>query len=129
MKLRDSAVLVSGSTVLVLGLGMAAISAVDRSFPGVLTGFTLFLAGYKGCQFSVTQTGAGTARDMVSDILEVSRMGDLLLVLVGAGMMAYGFVLLFTSFQDADFVLSFPSSALMFAGYAAAHYGINNTLV
>ncbi|MDY6768948.1 MAG: hypothetical protein SVW02_02465 [Candidatus Nanohaloarchaea archaeon] len=129
MKVLDAAELGTGSTVLVAGLGVSAFAANQENFPGVFFGFALFIAGYKLSQIAVRDSEATEFQETVADMLEGARLIDLLMTLVGIGTIAYGFILLFEGFRSTDLVLAFTASALLFLGYAVAHYGVNRTVV
>ncbi len=129
MKWADALGLVTGSTVLVAGLGLAAIAASRRQFPAVFLGFVLFTVGYRISQVAVRQTEETDLQLMVSDILEGAQMGDLLMTLVGLGAVAYGFFLLFNSFTTTDLPSAFLAAAVLFTGFMTAHYGVNRALV
>lgn len=129
MKLLDAIELGTGSSVLVAGLAVSAIAANQEHFPGVFLGFTLFVAGYKLSQVAVRESEDTEFSGAVSDMLQGSRLIDLLTTLVGMGTIAYGIVLLFHSFERIDILTAFTASALTFLGYATAHYGVNHTVV
>ncbi|MFB6294924.1 MAG: hypothetical protein ABEI97_04140, partial [Candidatus Nanohaloarchaea archaeon] len=120
---------VLGSTVLIVGLGISAIAANVESFPGVFAGFALFVAGYKLSQLSVRDTDDSELRALATDITGSAVLIDLFMTVVGTGAIAYGLVLLFTALNRTDLLLAGIASALMFAGYATAHYGVNKTVV
>lgn len=127
--LLDTLELVIGTVVLCLGLGLSALSAAERSFIGVFSGFVLFILGYKLSQISVRTTTRSPLRDVVRDIVASAAAVDTLVVTVGAGTITYGFVLLFQSIETADIARAVGASVLMFVGYSMAHYAVNKTLV
>ncbi|MDY6766282.1 MAG: hypothetical protein SVW77_02845 [Candidatus Nanohaloarchaea archaeon] len=129
MNLLDSVELLVGSTVLIAGLGFSAITAARESFPGVFVGFVLFLSGYKLSQVAVRDSEETPLRGLVSDMLDEAKVIDLFMAVVGTGAIAYGFLLLFQAFGRTDVGMAAVSSALMFAGYVIAHYGVNKTVV
>lgn len=129
MKLLDAAELLLGSVVLVAGLGLSALAANVQSFPGVFLGFILFVVGYRLSQVAVRESDESELQGAVSDIVEGAEIAELFMTVVGVGTIAYGFTLLFTSFNRADLLLTAAASALLFTGYVTAHYGINKTLV
>ncbi|MDY6769761.1 MAG: hypothetical protein SVU88_02190 [Candidatus Nanohaloarchaea archaeon] len=129
MDLVDAAELLLGSAVLITGLGLSALAAYTESFPGVFTGFALFLAGYKLSQVAVRDTPDTPLRRTVSDLVAGAEPVDLLMTVVGIGAIAYGFTVLFRAYGRTDVVMAGVAAATMFAGYTAAHYGVNKTLV
>lgn len=129
MKILETAGLLLGSTVLVMGLGISAISASQKSFPGVFIGFVLFVAGYKVSQFVARGSEETEVREVVDDIVKGSMLIDFLVTLVGVGTIGYGFILLFESLKEVEFVIAAAASGIMFTGYVMAHYGVNRTVV
>lgn len=128
-RLGDALELLVGTIILVAGLGLAAIAAVDERFPGVVAGFTLFVIGYKLSQFSVRHTERSPFQDVVQDIVQSARLIDFLMVVIGIGMIAAGFIQLIRSIQEPDILLALGAATTMFAGYIAGHYAVNRTLV
>lgn len=129
MNFLETLELILGSVVLVLGLGISAISASQRSFPGVFTGFVLFVAGYKFSQFVARESEETEVQETVDDVVEGSRLIDFLATLIGVGTIGYGFILLFESVKEVNFMIAAAASGVMFVGYVMAHYGVNNTVV
>ncbi|MDY6766453.1 MAG: hypothetical protein SVW77_03730 [Candidatus Nanohaloarchaea archaeon] len=129
MDIVEAAGVVIGSTVLVTGLALSALAATAESFPGVFAGFTLFVVGYKLSQIAVRDTRDTALAELVDDILSSAGLIDLLMTVVGTGAITYGFILLFAALNRTDILLAGAGSALMFGGYATAHYGVNRTVV
>lgn len=126
--------LISGSLILSLGLALAAIAAFQERFLGVFAGFILFVVGYKLSQVAVRETKRSSleymvVRNVVRDIVRDASMIDLLMAVIGTGTIAYGFTLLIRSVEATDLLLAVVATTIMFAGYAAAHYAVNKTLV
>lgn len=132
MDLRRSltaAELVVGTFILTVGLSAAAISAYRESFPGVIVGFALFVAGYKFSQFAVREGRRTPLADIVDDILQIAELVDFLMAVIGIAAIAQGFTLLIQSTAQFDFRAAVLASLLLFVGYATAHYAVNRTLV
>lgn len=129
MNVIEAASVIISSTVLVTGLAISALAAASESFPGVFAGFTVFVVGYKLSQLAVRDTDSTELASFTDEIVGSAALIDLFMTVVGTGAIAYGFVLLFNALNGADIVLAGAASALMFTGYATAHYGINNTVV
>ncbi|MDY6774380.1 MAG: hypothetical protein SVS85_04220, partial [Candidatus Nanohaloarchaea archaeon] len=125
MRVDDALELVSGSLILVTGLGISAVAANQESFPGVFLGFMLFVVGYRISQFAAEESGETRLQDTVSDMVRGARLVHLLMTLVGIGGIGYGFILLFQSLGSRDLVTAAVGSGTMFLGYMAAHYGVN----
>lgn len=126
--------LMAGSLILAIGLALAAIAAFQEWFIGVFTGFILFVVGYKLSQIAVQETDRTpiqymVMRDIVRDILRDASLIDLFMAVIGTGTIAYGFTLLIQSVEATRLSLAVAATAIMFAGYTAAHYAINKTLV
>lgn len=126
--------LLAGSLILAIGLALAAIAAFQESFLGVFMGFSLFVGGYKLSQVAVRETDRTpiqymVLQDVVRDILRDASLIDLFMAVIGTGTIAYGFTLLVQSVETTQLPLAVAATTIMFAGYAAAHYAVNNTLV
>ena len=121
-----------GSLLVAASFTWVGLYAFQKVLPGVVTGFLLFVAGYKICWYGAHHEGS--LNDLKAVVLEVSRESfnelfskpsNYILILIGVTCASYGTLLfaeIIISFKFPQAILSGIFSSL---GYVLAHEGVN----
>lgn len=113
-----------GSLFTATGLFLAGLEASTGGYLGILVGFLLFTMGYSITQTSDTDNLPSfySAEESLSKL----QTEDMVMVVTGLGVTAYGFQLLFKSIHANAPVLGLSSALVMGVGYAMTHLPVNN---
>ncbi|AZH25791.1 hypothetical protein [Haloplanus aerogenes] len=124
--LREWLWLLGGSSVVVYGGSLAAVSAFDGDFLRAYVGFLLFGLGYRSIQLGLREGGVSAVRDRLDRTTATGAITKYGLLNLGIGIATVGGVIGAQTVGTLDIWRMAVAGVAMSGGYVIGHVGLND---